>query len=99
MVEITLLLLMQSEVPELVCSEMGHADLASKELGDDCYPECEHKEDVGEAHLVAAWQLVWFAPDFIHAEAHREDYSGQAEQKHSRETHPSCIWNNTAIPA
>lgn len=65
-------------------SEVRKADLSGKQLGNDGDPERQNEEDVRDADVVAARQLVWLSADLIHVESNRKHHSGQTEQDHYR---------------
>jgi len=81
-----------------VWSEVRQADFARKELRDNSYPQREHKEDVRDADMVAARQLVRLSADLIHVEADRKHDGCHAEQHHGNEAEPACKLDDIVLP-
>lgn len=77
---------------------MRKTDFPRKQLRDNGNPEGEDEHDVGETDLVGVGQLIGLAADFVDVEAEREYDGGKAEQHHRRESHPTRVRYNVAVP-
>ena len=77
---------------------MWKAHLASKQLGHDCDPQGQHKEDVGNAHAKVVGQLVGLPADLVHVEANGENDGRQAEEDHGQEAEPASELDDPALP-
>lgn len=71
-------------------SEVRQTDLAGEQLGNDCYPQRQNEEYVGDADVVAARKLVRFTTDLVHVKSNRKHNSSHAEENHCNSNHFKC---------